>query len=199
MASNGIDPDAVQSFVVTVLGIAPSFTSTPVTAGTYGVAYSYDADADGIPAPTFALTTAPAGMTIDAAGVITWTPDDVGDFDVVIEASNVAGTAVQSFTITVGGIAPSFTSTPILSGDYGVLYTYDADADGYPAPTFALTTAPAGMTIDAAGVITWTPDDVGDFDVVIEASNVRWYCCPELHHHGWRYCSELYLDADPHR
>ncbi len=32
-----------------------------------------------------------------------------------------------------------------------LLYTYDADADGYPAPTFALTTAPAGMTIDAAG------------------------------------------------
>ncbi len=162
---------AVQSFTITVAGIAPSFTSSPVTAGTYGVAYSYDADADGYPAPTFALTTFPAGMTIDAAGLISWTPDDVGDFAVVVEAANAYGTDVQSFTITVGGIAPSFTSSPVTAGTYGVAYSYDADADGYPAPTFALTTAPAGMTIDAAGLITWTPDDVGDFAVVVEAAN----------------------------
>ncbi|MEW6413300.1 MAG: putative Ig domain-containing protein, partial [Candidatus Zixiibacteriota bacterium] len=174
VATNGVAPDAVQSFTITVLGIAPTFTSTPITTGTYGVAYSYDADADGIPAPTFALATAPAGMTIDAiSGLVSWTPDDVGDFDVTIEASNVAGTAVQSFSIAVAGIAPSFTSTPVLTGTYGVAYSYDADAAGYPAPTFALTTAPAGMTIDAiSGLVSWTPDDVGDFGVTIEASNV---------------------------
>ncbi len=79
-------------------------------------------------------------MTIDAAGLISWTPDDVGDFAVVVEAANAYGTDVQSFTITVGGIAPSFTSTPVTTGTYGVAYSYDADAAGYPAPTFALTT-----------------------------------------------------------
>ncbi|MEW6413301.1 MAG: putative Ig domain-containing protein [Candidatus Zixiibacteriota bacterium] len=173
VASNDVEPDAVQSFTITVVGIAPSFTSTPVTSVAYGAAYSYDADADGIPAPTFALTTAPAGMTIDAvSGLIEWTADFAGDVDVVIEASNAFGSDVQSFKISVLGAAPSFTSTPITIGTYGVAYSYDADADGIPAPTFALTTAPAGMTIDAAtGLVAWTPDDVGDFGVVIEASN----------------------------
>jgi len=164
---------ATQPFTITVSGVAPSFTSTPVTTGTYNVLYTYDADADGYPAATFSLTTYPTGMTIDpVTGVIQWTPGDIGDYDVVVEATNSLGTATQPFTITVSGVAPSFTSTPVTTGTVSVLYTYDADADGYPAATFSLTTYPTGMTIEpATGVIQWTPDSSGDFNVVVEATN----------------------------
>ncbi len=167
--------DGPHTFVVEggSTGEAPLITSTPVTAATIDQPYTYDVEATGDPVPTYALTTAPAGMAIDgASGVISWTPGAVGDFPVVVEANNTEGTDTQSFTVTVSGVAPAFTSTPITTGTYGVAYSYDADASGNPAPTFALTTFPAGMTIDAAGLVSWTPDGVGDFDVVIEASNV---------------------------
>ncbi|MHC4397299.1 MAG: putative Ig domain-containing protein, partial [Planctomycetota bacterium] len=56
-------------------GVVPAITSTTVTAATVNQAYSYDVDATGIPAPTYALTVSPAGMTINATtGVISWTP-----------------------------------------------------------------------------------------------------------------------------
>ena len=152
---------------------APTITSTAITAGTYGQLYSYDVDADGYPAPTYALTTKPAGMTGDAnTGVIEWTPDDIGDFDVTVIAINSYGSDTQSYVITVVGTAPSFTSTPVTTGSVGVLYTYDADASGYPAPTYTLTTYPAGMTIDpVTGEVEFTPGSSGDYDVVIEATN----------------------------
>ena len=38
---------------------APLITSTPVTTGTVGEAYSYDVNASGYPYPTYSLTTPP--------------------------------------------------------------------------------------------------------------------------------------------
>jgi hypothetical protein len=87
-----------------VAGVAPAITSTAVTAGTVNQAYSYDVDATGIPAPTYALTVSPAGMTIDAAtGVIQWFPEpnQIGDVNIIVEANNTAGFDHQIFSITV--------------------------------------------------------------------------------------------------
>jgi hypothetical protein len=81
---------------------APTITSTPVTTGNVDVLYSYDVEADGYPAPTFRLTISPTGMTINpVTGLIEWTPSDVGDYDVTVQASNVYGTDEQVFTISV--------------------------------------------------------------------------------------------------
>jgi hypothetical protein len=108
-ASNGVSPNADQSYAITV-NSAPSITSTAVTSGTVGVAYSYDVNATGQPAPTYSLSSAPSDMTIDStSGVISWTPTSAGSFPVTINASNgVNPNASQSFTIDV---APA-------SGDY---------------------------------------------------------------------------------
>jgi uncharacterized repeat protein (TIGR02543 family) len=68
--------------------------------------------------------------------------------------------------------APEFTSTPSLQAYNGRFYTYDVDADGYPAPEYRLTESPDGMTIDSAsGEINWLAGDIGDYDVTVEAFN----------------------------
>ena len=60
-------------------------------------------------------------------------------------------------------------------GSVGALYRYDveaADPDAGDTVTFALTTAPTGMTIDTAtGEIGWTPSDTqgGPHDVLRRA------------------------------
>ncbi|MEW6413302.1 MAG: putative Ig domain-containing protein [Candidatus Zixiibacteriota bacterium] len=178
VASNGVVPDAVQSFVITVTPelVSPTIVTTPVTDGQVGEAYYYDVDATGYPEPTFTLTTAPGGMTIDGfTGEINWTPTAAGDFSVTVRAANgVSPAATQSFVIAVvpAFAAPVITSTPVLEGAEGDPYYYDVNATGYPAATFTLTVFPDGMTInEATGEINWTPTVLGDYDVTVVAAN----------------------------
>ena len=85
----------------------PQITSPPVTVAGLQQRYQYQVaanDPDGDPL-TFALTQAPAGMTIDAAsGLITWTPsgEQVGTHPIAVEVSDdKGGTDTQLFAIDV--------------------------------------------------------------------------------------------------
>jgi hypothetical protein len=81
---------------------APEIVSTAVTRANIGCLYTYDVDATGNPPPTYTLTISPTGMTIDEnTGLISWTPDAAGDYDVTVEASNSEGTTDQSFVVEV--------------------------------------------------------------------------------------------------
>ena len=158
---------------------APAITSTPVTAALAGSTYIYDVNAGGVPAPTYALTAAPTGMTINAAtGVITWVPGaaDIAasPHSVTVEATNGGGTDTQNYQITVTGNPPSITSTPVTTATAGVLYTYDVNATGNPPPTYSVTVAPTGMTISVTtGLISWTPTaaQIGTQNVTVGAAN----------------------------
>lgn len=80
----------------------PTITSAAATTGTVGLPYLYDVEATGNPAPTYALTTKPAGMTIDKnSGLISWTPSSPGAFSVTVKANNIAGADSQNFSIYV--------------------------------------------------------------------------------------------------
>ena len=80
----------------------PIITSSAIVSAQVGIPYTYDVNASGHPSPTFSLTTAPVGMTIDPlSGLIEWTPISIGDFDVTVEAINSEGSDNQSFTIQV--------------------------------------------------------------------------------------------------
>lgn len=82
----------------------PAISSTPVTTATAGIPYSYDVEATGYPAPSYALITSTVGMTIEAStGVISWTPAMTGSYEVGVQASNVAGSDTQTFLVTVEG------------------------------------------------------------------------------------------------
>lgn len=177
-ASNGIIPNANQTFTVTVLPqpTPPVIISMPDTTGTTGQLYTYDVNATGDPTPTFSLVSAPSGMTINTnTGVIQWTPTTPGVYSVTVEAVNgISPNATQSFNINVQLqlSAPVITSTPILTAIRGQLYAYDVNANGNPIPTYSLTTFPSGMTINqSSGVIQWTPAATGSYNVSVVASN----------------------------
>jgi large repetitive protein len=132
---------------------------------------------------SFGLATAPAGMAINAAsGLVTWTPTAAqqGTQHMVVTASDDRGATVsQGFDLAVvanvGNQAPVITSTPPSPAVVGDPYQYQvagSDPDGDPV-TFALTTAPAGMAITSAGLLTWTATQAGTQHVVITASDGR--------------------------
>jgi hypothetical protein len=112
----------VASNSLTIIATSPSFTSTPVTTGIAGKPYSYNADADGGPHPTFTFTTSPFGMTIDpVSGLVSWTPSSAGTYPVTITATNTQGTADQSFNVVVANPTVSITSLQLQSIGLGDL------------------------------------------------------------------------------
>jgi fibronectin type 3 domain-containing protein len=79
---------------------------------TYNVVAT-DADGDTL---TYSLTSNPTGMTIDSStGVINWTPNTIGDFNVILKVSDGESFDAQSFTITI-----SLTQVTTLSPPTGV-------------------------------------------------------------------------------
>jgi len=147
---------------------APEITSTSVKTATVEIEYVYDVEATD-PNPkdvlTYFLTTEPDGMLIDEDnGVITWTPDTVGNFDVTVVVSDRGGLSdTQSFTITVTPVPVAPTLATIASPQiayYGEVFTYTvvATAGTGPTLTFSLPIAPTMMSINTTtGVISWTP------------------------------------------
>src|ERR1041385_3164944 len=131
-------------------------------------------DAD-IPANTltFALLTAPAGMTIDgSSGAISWTPGESQGPSTNLVTVRVSDTgspslsATNSFKVVVSevNLAPVLTVPVDQSIAEQTTLSVSATATDADIPvnalTFALLTAPAGMSIDgSSGAITWTPGE----------------------------------------
>jgi RHS repeat-associated protein len=180
---------ANQSFNLQVVPASgnqtPTISSTPPTAVGLGQTYRYavqasDADSDPL---TYSLTSAPAGMTIDANGLITWNPTaaQFGPNAVTVHVDDGrGGSADQSFTVQVGTQPithpPSITSTPPGAATVGSLYAYNAtgaDPDSTPL-VWSLDTAPLGMVIDSTtGRLRWIPtaDALASQNVVLRLTN----------------------------
>lgn len=103
VSASGIPSRTVSVSVVDDDAAPPVFTSTPLTKAISGLPYSYDANATGLPAPTYSLALAPSGMSIHSgSGLISWSPSSSGNFNVTLGAANgISPNASQSFTITV--------------------------------------------------------------------------------------------------
>ncbi len=147
---------------------APVFVTIPVAVAEVGLAYPYitqaiDADRDPL---AYRLVSGPAGMTVNAnTGAIIWTPAaiQVGSQEVLVEVSDGRGaTAEQAFTLLVVTSTENtppviISSPPTIARQTGFTYQVVAyDADNSPL-TYRLLTFPAGMTVNSAGLIEWTP------------------------------------------
>jgi len=105
-ASNGVLPNAVQSFTITV-NQPPAITSANKTTFTVAKADSFTVKASGYPVPTLVLTSGspPAGVTFSTTtGILTGTPaaGTKGNYALTFLAQSSGGPdAVQAFTLTV--------------------------------------------------------------------------------------------------
>src|ERR1041385_4386526 len=122
---------------------------------------------------TFALLTAPAGMSIDgSSGAITWTPGESQGPStnlVIVRVSDNGSpslSATNSFKVVVSevNLAPVLTvpADQIIAEQTTLNVSATATDADIPAKTlkFDLLTAPAGMRIDGnSGAISWTPGE----------------------------------------
>ena len=90
--------------------LAPTITSTPGKTVVVNSTYAYQVLTTANPQSVYALTAAPAGMTINpSTGLISWTPGYSNEAvaNVTVVASNSVGQATQSYSIGVAAQVPT--------------------------------------------------------------------------------------------
>jgi RHS repeat-associated protein len=180
-----------QSFTIAVqnLNRGPQITSTPSLSGNANSTFSYSPtaiDPDAGDLLSWTLLSGPTGLLLNPAnGLVLWTPSasQVGVHPITIEVRDLLGaTAQQSFTVSIAtalntNSPPIFISEPITAARVDQPYAYRVNAfDPESTPiTYTLPTAPAGATIDAAGLISWLPQlsQVGPQNFAVRAQDVQ--------------------------
>lgn len=100
---------------------APVITTTsPITAGTVATAYSKTFAATGTGPITWSAMGVPAGLTFSSAGLLSGTPLFPGTSELVVSATNSAGTTTGTFVLAINAAASaaqvSSAWAPILRG-----------------------------------------------------------------------------------
>ncbi|NJP07483.1 MAG: tandem-95 repeat protein, partial [Chloroflexaceae bacterium] len=188
--SGGLSDTATITITVDDANDAPVFTSTPVTAATEDVSYTYSITTDDVDASdtlTITALTLPSWLTltnnITSTAILTGTPTnaEVGDHLVELAVTDGTITETQTFTITVANVndPPVFTSTPVTTATQDITYTYSISTTDDDGDTLTITdvTLPAWLTLtdngDGTATLTGTPTnaDVGNNPVELEVSD----------------------------
>ena len=170
-AFNNVGAAAIQSFTLTV-DQAPTFTSANSATFSLGESGTFTAKASGFPRPTItAWGTLPKGVQF-SNGKISGKPAKKGTFQILLTASNGAGTnATQVFTLTVVKFAVS--TTPLPPATEGTPYSQQLTAVGGQAPYKwkAVGALPSGLTLSKKGVLSGTvPSTVTPGSVTINVT-----------------------------
>ncbi len=122
----------------------------------------------------FSLSGEPAGASITAAGVFSWTPDETQGpglftFDVIVtddgtNPANLSDSETISVTVNEVNLPPVLTAIGDQSGQEGINITFTASAIDPDLPanslSFNLSGEPSGAAIDpGTGVFNWTPTE----------------------------------------
>jgi len=163
-----------NSFVVTVTEVnqapvLPAQTNRTMTELTLLIVTNTATDGD-LPANTltYQLINPPSGVSINASGVITWTPSEAqgpGTYTNTTVVSDGTVSVTNSFTVTVmevnqAPVLPAQTNRTM--AELTLLTVTNTATDGdLPANalTYQLINPPSGASINASGVITWTPSE----------------------------------------
>jgi len=167
-AGNGLSPDGVQTFTLTVVQ-PPAITSVKSTTFTVGQAGSFTVTTSaGYPVTTSLKETGalPSGVTFrnngDGTATLQGTPIASGNYTITITASNAASlTATQTFTLTIDQ-TPSITSAANTAFTVGKAGTFSITTKAYPIATLSESGAlPAGVTFvpnsNGTATLTGTP------------------------------------------
>lgn len=178
-----------QSFTINVTStppsnLAPSITSVPKSRTTVGEKYTYqiqatDPENDVL---NYKLVEGPAGVTIDATGLLVWDKPALGEYTIKLEVSDGSNLVYQSYQLQVVKSAvnnqpPKITSIPVTQWTENQPYSYPVlavDPDGDKL-TYTLVKGPAGMAFDRDGILNWQKPVLGNHEIVIQVEDGRSY------------------------
>ncbi len=150
---------------------APVISSSLTASVRVNQQFSYQIAASNNPT-SFTASNLPNGLSISTSGLISGTPTQSGEMDVLLAATNVGGTGLATLQLTVLPELPSITSPLTQQLVTGQSVSYQITASASPS-SFGATGLPSGWAIDpATGLISGTAGDPGMVTVVVSATNV---------------------------
>ncbi len=175
-ATNANATPGTKAVTFTIFPAIPVITSGGAVSGTTGTAITpYQITATNSPT-TFTAPGLPAGLSINATGLISGIPSVVGTFNITVSAANTNPTAgTKTVTFTIVPPSPVITSSNTASGQTGVVLSPNYVITATNSPTsFAATGLPPGLTLNTGtGVISGTPTTLGLFNVALSATNAN--------------------------
>jgi subtilase family serine protease len=150
---------------------APVVTTASVS-GKVGTALTFAISASDTHALTYSLTGAPAGMSVNAAsGIVTWSAPVAGAYSLLAHALDAQTGLTGQATLTVSILAPQppqVAGGPI-TGTAQTALLFPVSVTDTNTVTLSLSGAPAGMTVNSAGVISWAAPVAGTYAVIVTA------------------------------
>src|SRR5450755_2186355 len=169
---------ATQQFTLTVVSAPVINTASPLPNGAVGIPYSQTlAASGGTPPYLWAVSTGslPAGLSLSTGGSFAGTPSAPGTFTFTVQLTDAAGvTATKAFTLTILTGLNITTTSPLPSGEVGILYSQTLIVTGGASPyTWSVTagTPPPGLILSPTGTLTGTPTAAGTFNFTVQAAD----------------------------
>lgn len=153
--------------------LAPVITSPLSATATNGVAFEYQITASNFPT-SFDASGLPAGLVVDpTTGKISGkpNPNELGDFNITLFASNSAGTRNATLSLEILPPAPVINSPLTASTQVGKEFAYQIEASNNPTQ-YGASPLPSGLSVNTStGLISGVPSASGTSDITISASN----------------------------
>jgi hypothetical protein len=159
---------------------APEITTTTLSSGRVGTAYSAILAATGDTPVTWTLDSGslPIGLVLSQAGVISGTPSAEGTSDFTVRATNSAGSDTQELSIVIAAVIeqpnpPEIITAMLPQGRAGTFYSATLVAAGSTPVTWTLAggNLPAGLVLAHTGFISGTPVAAGTSSFTVRATN----------------------------
>ncbi len=165
----------MATLAVTILPATPPQVAGSTVYGTALAALSFVPQVTDANVVSLSLSGAPAGMSVSAAGVVTWASPVAGSYAVTVIAHDAnTGLAGQGlYTVTIAAAVAPKVPSATLTYPAGMALSYFVNAISGDALTFSLTGAPAGMTIANTGVLYWGTPTVGSYVVTVTAKDIK--------------------------
>lgn len=162
-------------YTVTIAPPAPPVVTATAISGKVGTALSFTATATAPNPVTYTLTGAPAGMSISTAGVASWAAPVAGTYSVKVTAKDsktgLSGSGI--YTVAISAPLPPVVGTATINGKPAVALSFSVAVTAPNPVTYTLTGAPTGMSISAAGVMSWASPVIGTYTVTVTAKDTK--------------------------
>ncbi len=175
----GLGTPNVKSLLTSLSGmpaapVAPVVTGASIS-GMVGTPLSFTVSASAANPLSFSMLGAPAGMSIAATGVVSWTAPVAGSYAVTMVARNtVSGLTGQAvYNIVIAPQPAPVVAAGAIAGKVGTALAFNVSVTAPNPVSYTLTGAPAGMSISSAGLVSWAVPLAGSYAVTVTAKDSK--------------------------
>ncbi|PKB20763.1 S53 family peptidase [Janthinobacterium sp. 64] len=170
---SGLSGQGVYAIVITP--VAPPVVGTGAITGKVGTALAFNVSVSAPNPVSYTLAGAPTGMSISSAGLVSWAAPLAGTYAVTVTAkdSKTGLSGKGLYTVAIAAPLPPVVTVSSVNGKPGVALSFTATTVAPNAVTYSLSGAPSGMSISAAGIVSWASPVLGTYSVTIIAKDSK--------------------------